>query len=132
MREEKTLAHLLRDLAELVSQEAERNPEFAQRLESILSGVPVRRLSRNIRKSALNPADLPDIFGELKARGELEFELWLKTLEAPVLKALIKLHDLDASKRSQKWTEPEKLARLICQQIHARVNKGSAFLKNTT
>src|SRR2546422_1134587 len=92
MREEKILARLLRGLADLVSQEAVRNPEFARRLDDIISGVPVRRPPRKVPKTAVNTGNLPDIFTELKARGEVEFELWLKHLEISTLRALIKQH----------------------------------------
>jgi hypothetical protein len=60
MRKDKILARVLQGLAKLVSQEAARNLEFARQLDP---------------KSAAPLLDLPDIFGELRARGEAEFEL---------------------------------------------------------
>jgi hypothetical protein len=51
-------------------------------------------------------------------------------LEIPVLKALVRKHDLDSSKKWQKWQESEKFAKLISDQIQARMQRGSAFMTN--
>jgi hypothetical protein len=127
MREEKTLIKLLRSLVELVATEADRNPEFAQKLDSILVNLPHRKASSS-KKASVAPEHLPDLFTEVKNRSEIEFELWLRTFEVPVLRSLIKHHDLDASRRSRKWKDPEKLAHLISSQLRARSHRGAAFL----
>lgn len=127
MREEKLIIRILRNLATIVAEEAATNPQFAERLESILAEVPSKKKPNKPRKPP--EEDLPDPFIEAKARTPIEFELWLKDLEIPILKALIRKHDLDSSKKWQKWREPEKLAKLIADQIQSRMQRGSAFMR---
>ena len=43
MRKEKELIDLLRGLVDLIAEESTRNKEFAQRLESLLSGLPEKK-----------------------------------------------------------------------------------------
>src|ERR1041385_2325963 len=111
MREEKTLIRLFRGLVELVAKEAARNAEFAKELDSVLTDMPARRASSR-KKEIVSPENLPDLFAAIKNRSETEFELWLLTFDTQTLRTLIRRHDLDASRRSQKWKEPEKLAHL--------------------
>ncbi len=129
MREEKLIIRILNDLATLVAEEASQNPKFAERLGSILTAVPSNRKPVKSQKAVLDE-ELPDPFAEAKARPAGEFELWLRDLETPILKALIRKHDLDSSKKWQKWHEPEKFAKLIAEQIQARMQRGSSFMKS--
>jgi len=131
MREEKVLISLLRRLAALVEEEANQNPHFSERLDAILSQVPRRDAARKKPQFETYAGELPDIFTEWKARGAGEFELWLRDLGVPVLRALIKHHGFDSSKRSKKWDDPMKLAHLVSQQLQARMNRGSSFLNPT-
>jgi hypothetical protein len=129
MREEKVLIRLLRQLTGLIEQEAESNPNFAEKLEAILAPLPTRTPITRTQRNKAEISDLPDIFAERKTRGEQEFEFWLGDLGTPILRALIKHHGFDPSKRSQKWKEPEKLARLLSDQLSARLSRGKSFLK---
>jgi hypothetical protein len=65
---------------------------------------------------------------EAQSRSPEAFEHWLAELEIPVLRALVRKHDLAPVKRTQKWREPEKFAKLIADQIRARMQRGAAFL----
>jgi hypothetical protein len=131
MREEKLIIRILRDLATAVAEEMSLNPRFAERVGTILSEVPSNKKPTKSEKKA-EEEDLPDPFIEAKARTPVEFELWLKDLEIPILKSLIRKHDLDSSKKWQKWREPEKFAKLIADQIQARMQRGSAFMRSET
>ena len=123
MREEKLLVRILRDVAHLIADEASRNSEFAARLEVILQEVP--RASKRVKSANVISDDhLPDLFAEAQSRSPEEFEHWLAVLEIPVLKALVRKHDLAPVKRIQKWREPEKFAKLIADQIRARMQRG--------
>ncbi len=129
MREKNLLIRILRDLASLIEDEASKNPAFGSRLEAVLQEVPRREKKRATRK-VIRDDQLPDLFLEAKARSASDFEHWLASLNIPVLKALVRKHDLDSSRRTQKWHEPEKFAKLIAEQIQARMQRGSAFLSS--
>lgn len=129
MRKEKLIIQILRNLATLVADEADTNPQFAERLEGILAEVPSNKKPEKPQKP-IAVEELPDPFVEAKARTPDEFELWLRDLDIPILKALIRRHDLDSSKKWQKWREREKFAKLIADQIQARMQRGAAFMRS--
>ena len=131
MRSEKILVRVLRKIADLVSEEAARSPQFAERLDGVISELSTVKSGR-ARERPDPTAQLPDLFGESKRRSETDLELWLKEQPLNVLRGIIQLHDFDASKRSRKWTDREKLARLIVEQLRTRMSRGAAFLKPQT
>ena len=129
MRKEKALIAVLNNLVRLLREEAGRNPEFADRLDALLSPVPG---GKTVRKQATKgePQDVPDAYAEFGSRGESEFRLWLRDRPTGVLHALIRRHDLDTTRRSAKWKDPEKLGAFITDQIRSRLARGSAFLSS--
>ncbi len=127
MRKEKALVTLLRDLVDLISEEAARNPEFSSRLELLLSPLPKRKTARK-KRSAPSQLNLPDIYREFTSRGQAEFTLWLRDQPIEVLRSIIRLHDLDAARRTSKWKDPSKLGDFISEQIRSRMARGSGFL----
>jgi hypothetical protein len=44
---------------------------------------------------------VPDIYAEQETRGEDEFRLWLRDQTVPVLRAIIRKHDLDSARGQQ-------------------------------
>lgn len=129
MRKEKALITVLNNLARLLREEAGRNPDFADRLDALLSPVPVGKTPRK-QATKPEPKDVPDAFAEFGSRGESEFRLWLRDQPTGVLHALIWRHDLDATRRSAKWKDAEKLSAFITDQIRSRLARGSAFLSS--
>lgn len=128
MRKEKDLIALLEDFVRLVGEEAAGNPEFAAKLDALLSPVPHGKTPKKQRVRAPKAENLPDIHAEFSARGESEFQLWLRDQPVTTLRALIRRHDLDATRRTAKWNDTEKLSAFIAEQISARVSRGSSFL----
>lgn len=127
MRNEKKLIGLLRGMVDLLADEAGRNPEFAARLDNLLSLLPARTaLSKKVAKAKAET--LPDVHAELAARGEAEFQLWLNGQSVAVLRALIRTHDLDSTRRTIKWKDTEKLAAFIAEGMRARLSRGSSFM----
>lgn len=126
MRKEKALATLLNNLAKLLNEEAARNPEFASKLEALLAPASPTQSAR----PKAEPKDVPDAYSEYTARGESEFRLWLRDQPREVLHALIRRHDLDTTRRSAKWKDPEKLSAFIADQIRSRLARGSGFLSS--
>ena len=119
MQPTKKLTPVLRDLLALVDDEAARNPDFAAKLESIMAEVTARP-ARPPRpsKSALS---IPDVFAVLQEKGEVEFGFWVRTLDVPTLKAVIRSNGFDLTKVSQRWTDPDKFAKLVVDQTAARL-----------
>ena len=129
MRKEKVLIGLLRGLVDLLVEESARNPEFAARVDSLLSDLPERKARSTKPDTVSSPEHLPDIHAEWNARGETEFRLWLRGQATPVLRAVIRSQDLDPTRRTTKWREQEKLAEFIADGLSARLSRGSAFIR---
>lgn len=129
MRKDKALISLLRGLVDLLAEESARNPEFAGRVGSLLSDLPERKAKPARPKAPPSSEPLPDIHSEWNARGEREFRLWLRDQPTPVLQAVIRSQDLDPTRRTIKWREPEKLAEFIADGLSARLSRGSAFIR---
>jgi hypothetical protein len=128
MRKEKELIQLLRGLVKLLGEEAGRNPGFANQLDGFLSPIQSPRSSQRRRAPKPEPRNLPDIHAEFTSRGETEFSIWLRDQPVDVLRALIRFHDFDATRRTPKWKDPEKLSAFITDQIRSRLARGSGFL----
>ena len=127
MRKEKALVTLLNGLVKLLSEEAGRNPDFADRLDSLLGPLQAAKPTPKL-SSKPDQLELPDVYAEFSSRGESEFRLWLRDQPVAVLYALIRRHDLDATRRSAKWKDPEKLSAFIADQLRSRLSRGSGFL----
>ncbi len=126
MQPTKKLTPILRDFLALVDDEATRNPEFAAKLEAIMAELPARPVRPpRLPKSAVS---IPDVFAVLQEKGEVEFGFWVRTLDIPTLKAVIRSNGFDLAKTSQRWTDPDKFAKLVVDQTMARMKRGSAFL----
>jgi hypothetical protein len=128
MRKEKTLAGVLRALADLLTEEAAQNPKFAEGLAGLLyDGTEPK--PKPTKAKAAPPVQAPDIHAEWTVRGEAEFRLWLKDQPVPVLRAIIRKEDLDSTRRTAKWSEPEKLAGFIADGLSGRLSRGAAFIR---
>ena len=126
MQSTKKLTAFLRDLLDLVDDEATRNLEFATKLNSIMAELPARPARQpRLPKPAIV---VPDVFVELQAKGELEFGFWVRSLDIPTLKAIIKKNGFDPAKAAQRWTDPDKFVGLVIEQTLARMKRGSSFL----
>ena len=132
MRKEKALIGLLHSLVNLLTEESARNPEFSSKLDTLLSELPEKKATTKKAAKATPPEHLPDIHAEWNGRGEIDFRLWLRDQPVPVLRAVIRAEDLDATRRTVKWKEAEKLADFIADSLRARQARGSAFIGRGT
>lgn len=130
MRKEKTLIALLRGMADLLAEESARNPEFANKIDVLLSELAERKVRpKKVMAASVLPAEqLPDIYAEWNSKGESEFRLWLRNQPLTVLRALIRSQDFDSTRRTTKWKEAEKLAAFIADGLRARMARGAAFI----
>ena len=129
MRNQKALVRLLRGLVELLADESERNPAFAERLDSLLSVLPEARRRQASKQAARDTRTiLPDVHAEWNARGDTDFRLWLRDQPIPTIRAVIRAQDFDPTRRTSRWMDPEKLADFIAESLRARLSRGSAFI----
>ena len=132
MRKEKELINMLRSLVDLLAEESSRNQDFAQRLDNLLSELPEKKIVKKKTNPKPSPEQLPDIHAEWNARGDTDFRLWLKDLQVAVLRAIIRVEDFDAARRTTKWKEAEKLSEFIADRLRDRQSRGSAFIGRNT
>lgn len=129
MQSTKKLTQVLKDLVALIEDEAQRNPVFAERLEAITSNLPALAKTPGGKKPRPFPqAEVPDVFTVLQERGEDEFRFWLRKLDMPILKAVIKQNGFDPGKVAVRWTDHDKFVALVVEQTQARLKRGAAFL----
>lgn len=128
MRKEKELINLLCGLVDLIAEESTRNQEFAQRLETLLSGLPEKKTRTKKTAKSSSSIRIPDIHAEWKVREETDFRLWLRDQPIEVLRAIIRTEDYDATRRTLKWKEAEKLSEFIADRLRDRQARGSAFI----
>lgn len=126
MQPTKKLTPILRNLMTLIDDEARRNPEFATKLEAIMAELPARPARPPGAPKTV--VTIPDVFAILQEKGEVEFGFWVRTLDIPTLKAIIKKNGYDLAKSAQRWTDPDKFVALVVEQTLARLKRGSAFL----
>lgn len=131
MRSQKALVALLRGLVQLLADESERNPAFAERLDSLLLSLPESRRPTAAKRAARDArTTLPDVHAEWTARGETDFRLWLRDQPIQTIRAVIRAQDLDPARRTGKWKDAEKLADFVAEGLRARLARGSAFIGN--
>ena len=93
MQRAKTLTKFLKAIAEIVADEAERNPAFAEKLDAAIAPLPAAK-----PKKQKLVQHAPDIYLEHRHRGEDEFRFWLAGLDLPTLKAIVKANGFDLTK----------------------------------
>ncbi|MFP4361767.1 MAG: hypothetical protein ACLFTG_13965 [Alphaproteobacteria bacterium] len=106
----------------VVAEQAERDPDFARRLEAALGGefAPARSPRRRRAPAAFDPiAAAHDGEATLRAR--------LAELSADQLKDMIAEHGLDPTGRASRWRKPERLVELIVDRAVERAQKGRGF-----
>lgn len=130
MQSAQKLTRALRALLALVEEEASRNPDFAHRLEAIVSNLPSTPGGKKSRKpkAGKSHGTFPDVIAAYETKGETEFRFWLREFDLLTLKAIVKANGFDPGKNSQRWTEPDKFIALIVDQTVARLRRGSTFL----
>ena len=122
----------MRELFALVEDEAKQNAAFAARLETIAEGLGQNPGRKPQQRKSRESVTTPDVIAALQEKGEEEFTFWLRSLDLPMLKAIIKANGFDPAKASLRWREPDKFIALIVDQAVARLRRGSAFLPGRT
>jgi len=124
----KNLSCALRSLVALLEEEAAKNPDFARRLDLLMSELPAPSKKFSKPKAPDPDMPIPDVFGAFEAKGEAEFPFWLRDFNITMLKSIVKVNGFDPGKISQRWSDPDKFVSLIVEQMVARLKRGSMFL----
>ena len=128
MRNEKKLIALLRDLVSVLSEEANRNPAFAARLDDVLGVLRKPSLRTRSKRAPGKPVPLPDVHAEWGRRDEGDFRIWLRGQPTLVMRELIRRLALDPTRRRVKWKNSEKLAGYITDGLCSRYSRGASFM----
>ena len=130
-----SLRTMLRDLATVVSDEAERNPEFAKRLEAVFRRIvpaprtrptPMRKVAKPRRPTnRRQPAVLDPV--EMAAQDENRLHSALSELTLDQLKDIVADHGMDQDKLVMKWRNPQRVIDRIVEMSVRRAHKGDAF-----
>jgi hypothetical protein len=119
----------LKALFDVIESEASRNPSFAAGLGAVFGNAPAGNAARLRPPSGQKrQVPIPDVFAALQEKGDEEFRFWLRTLDLPTLKAIVKQNGFDPARASQRWKDTDKFIALVHEQTQARLKRGSAFL----
>lgn len=117
----------LNELVRAVVDEAERNPEFARRIEQAL-GIQEKPkksvLSRAAHRRA--PAALDPV--ELARQGESTLRARLAALNLEQLKDIVADYGMDPGKLVLKWKTADRIIDRIVEVSIGRARKGEGFL----
>jgi hypothetical protein len=121
------LKKALTDLVRAVIDEAERNPEFAHRIEQALgleTQAEKKVATRPVNRRA--PAVLDPV--DLARQGEAVLRARLAELNLEQLKDIVAEWGMDSGKLVLKWKDSARMTNHIIEFALRRVKKGSAFL----
>ena len=113
-------------LANLLSEQAAKDSEFAAALSALL-GSPA--LSRDEDQTAITSPKEPtlDPFNVRQESGEAGFRSWIDSQSIEQLKTIISAHRLDPTGNARKWKTKEKLVELIIDRVESRAKQGDMF-----
>ena len=131
-----SLHTILRDFVKVVSDEAERNPDFAERLRVVfetstmrprIHSSATRRMNSKVTRSANRrpPAILDPV--ALAARGEEALRIKLAPLTLDQLKDIVADYGMDRERLVMKWRTPKRVIDRIVEVSISRAHKGDAF-----
>lgn len=118
----KSLRKQLRRFADLLADEAERNPEFADSLLTLLTVDGVREKRKRSEKRTA-----PDPFEIFRTKGADKFRQWLNDLSVQDLRGIVRQHRFDPTRLSDKWKTKERFIQLICERVESRSKQGDVF-----
>ena len=120
----------LLELARAVADEAERNPEFALKLGTVLGLEHGRRHEKEPRGGRSRRRRAPAVFDPvavLRERDDQELRSRLLGLDLEQLKDMVAQYGMDPGKLVMKWKNRERVADRIVEISAKRAQKGDAF-----
>jgi isoleucyl-tRNA synthetase len=122
LNESSEIRRRLKLLAQLVWEEAERNPEFAKALAELLA---VQSTGEKPKKRAKTPA--LDPFEVFREKGIDGFRAWLNELSLEDLRNIVRQQRFDPSRLSDKWKTKERFVQLVLERVESRSKQGDVF-----
>ena len=112
---------LVRPVAKVIEDEADRNPEFSRRIQAALAEAREKATRRRRSPPVLDPMDIARSGGKdaLRAR--------LAELDIERLKDIVSQYALDS--RAMRWKTRERILDTIVEVAHYRARKGEVFLR---
>ena len=124
----------LLELARAVADEAERDPEFALKLGTVLGLEHGRRDGKETKGGRSRRRRAPAAFDPvavLRERGDQELRSRLSGLDLEQLKDMVAQYGMDPGKLVMKWKTRERVADRIVGISANRAQKGDAFREDT-
>lgn len=132
-----SLRKVLRDFVKVVNDEADRNPEFAERLRTVFKSAVVTRSSkktsivRGVGSKTKRPANRrpPAVLDPISfaKQGEEVLRGKLEPLTLDELKDIVADYGMDPEKLVMKWKKPNRVIDRIVEISLRRAHKGDAF-----
>ena len=119
-----TLKQTLRAIGNVVLEEAERNADFARRLERALGIGDVQQI---VKRSRTRAAAVLDPIGTLSDHGEDALRDALRPLSLEQLLDIVAEFGMDSSKLVMKWKSSDRVSEHIVDNAKRRSVKGDAF-----
>ena len=120
----------LLELARVIADEAERHPDFAQKLGEVLGLEPCQRDRKETKderpRNRRTPAIL-DPVAVLREHGDQELRSRLSGLNLEQLKDIVAQYGMDPGKLVMKWKTRDRVADRIVELSIKRAEKGDAF-----
>lgn len=126
---DKELRKNLKDLLDVVIEQAEKDEEFAKKLSDVFLGASKKTVKKeNSTNRGANRRDAA-VLDPIKLTEEGDLHLWdkLEVLTEKQLKDIIADFGMDPSKLAMKWKDKERLIRHIIDTSERRATKGDAF-----
>lgn len=111
---------------DVILEEAEHNPPFADKLLDVLSlaEAPPEHAARKRKGNVELPADPFEVF---HSEGAIGLKAWLDHLDLEQLRTIVRIHKLDSTRNSDKWKTKERFIDLIMDRLPERTKQGDAF-----
>ena len=120
----------LLELGRTIADEAERNPEFAQKLSEVLGLEPRRHDTKETKYDRPRKRRTPGAFDPvavLREHGDQELRSRLSRLDLEQLKDIVAQYGMDPGKLVMKWKTQERVTDRIVELSTKRAQKGNAF-----
>ena len=121
-----SLQHKLRALVDIVLDEAEHNPAFAEKLTVLLGEARTTEKVAGKRTGRRTPAIL-DPFAIMQEHGELSLREALRKLDLEQLRDIVAEYGMDPAKLAMKWKTTDRVIDLVVSTAALRLSKGDAF-----